>query len=57
MAITRRKQLTDLLDGYPGRDELIDWIRQKGSPEWTDYLDEIEPSRRETSEPGDADKQ
>lgn len=54
---TRRKQLTDLLDGYAGRDELIDWIRQKGSPEWTDYLDEIEPSRRETSEPGDADKQ
>ena len=28
---TRRRQLLDLLDGYPGRDELITWIREHGS--------------------------
>lgn len=38
---TRRKQLTDLLDEYPGRNELITWIRENGSPEWTAYLDRI----------------
>ena len=28
---TRRRQLLDLLDGYPGRDKLITWIREHGS--------------------------
>jgi hypothetical protein len=45
---TRRKQLLDLLDSYPGRDDLIAWIREHGSHEWTDYLHTITASRNAT---------
>jgi hypothetical protein len=42
---TKRKQLLDLLDNYPGRDALITWIRGHGSDEWGRYLDRITASR------------
>jgi hypothetical protein len=42
---TRRRQLLDLLDGYPDRDELISWIREHGSAEWIEYLDSITASQ------------
>lgn len=38
---TKRGQLLDLLDTYPGRDALIDWIRAHGSGEWDKYLDSL----------------
>ena len=37
----KRGQLLDLLDTYPGRDALIDWIRAHGSGEWDKYLDSL----------------
>ena len=42
---TKRRQLLDLLDNYPKRDELIAWIRERGSPEWNNYLDSITASQ------------
>ncbi len=48
---TKRKQLLDLLDGYPGRDELIAWIRERGSDEWIQYLDSITPARTRPPRP------
>jgi hypothetical protein len=47
---TRRRQLLDLLDGYPGRDELITWIREHGSDEWAKYLDIITASQDAASQ-------
>jgi len=41
---TKRRQLLDLLDDYPGRDALIAWIRERGSDEWGEYLDSITAS-------------
>jgi hypothetical protein len=38
---TKRRQLLDLLDNYPGRDTLVTWIREHGSDEWDQYLDRI----------------
>ena len=38
---TKRRQLLDLLDDYPGRDTLIAWIRECGSDKWGEYLDSI----------------
>lgn len=38
---TKRRQLLDLLDNYPGRDALIAWIRENGSDKWGEYLDSI----------------
>lgn len=38
---TKRSELLDLLDNYPRRQELITWIRERGSPEWNSYLDSI----------------
>jgi hypothetical protein len=54
---TRRKQLLDLLDGYPGRQDLITWIRGHCSKEWISYLDSItasedQPARLTGSPPG-----
>lgn len=42
---TKRRQLLNLLDNYPKRDELITWIRERGSPEWNNYLDSITASQ------------
>jgi len=42
---TSRKQLLDLLDDYPSRNELITWIREHGSAEWVKYLDSIAASQ------------
>lgn len=42
---TRRRQLLDLPDGYPGRGELITWIREHGGHEWIEYLDSITASQ------------
>ena len=44
-SFTRRRQLLDLLDGYPARDELISWIRERGSTEWIEYLGSIAASQ------------
>lgn len=41
---TKRRQLMDLLDNYPGRDELIAWIREHGSDKWGEYLNSITAS-------------
>ena len=41
---TKRRQLLDLLDDYPGRDTLIAWIREHGSDKWSEYLDSITAS-------------
>jgi hypothetical protein len=37
----KRRQLLDLLENYPGRDELIAWIRERGSDKWAEYLNSI----------------
>ena len=37
--------MLNLLDNYPKRDELITWIRERGSPEWNNYLDSITASQ------------
>jgi hypothetical protein len=41
---TKRRQLLQLLDNYKDRDELIAWIRERGSAEWGKYLDNITAS-------------
>ena len=41
---TKRRQLLDLLDEYPGRDALTAWIREYGSDKWGEYLDSITAS-------------
>jgi hypothetical protein len=41
---TKRRQLLDLLDDYPGRGTLIAWIRENGSYKWGEYLDSITAS-------------
>jgi len=38
---TKRRQLMDLLDNYPGRDALIAWLRENASDKWGEYLDSI----------------
>lgn len=38
---TKRQDLLDLLDNYPGRDTLITWIRENCSDMWAEYLDKI----------------
>jgi hypothetical protein len=42
---TKRGQLLDLLDSYPGREDLITWIRERGNDEWAKYLDSITAGR------------
>jgi hypothetical protein len=42
--LSRRRDLTRLLDTDPIRTDLIDWIRANGSFEWLEYLDRIQPS-------------
>jgi hypothetical protein len=41
---TKRRQLLDLLEDYPGRGELIAWIRERGSDKWDEYLNSITSS-------------
>jgi hypothetical protein len=41
---TKRRQLLQLLDNYEDRDKLIAWIREHGSGEWGNYLDNIKAS-------------
>jgi hypothetical protein len=41
---TKRRQLLDLLDNYPGQDALIAWIREYGSDKWGEYLDTLTAS-------------
>lgn len=53
---TKRKQLLDLLDNYPGRDALITWIRENGSDEWGKYLDRITADGGAADQAADADK-
>ena len=50
---TRRSQLLDLLDTYPGREALIAWIRERGSDEWGKYLDSITASQDPAAQPAD----
>jgi hypothetical protein len=52
--LTRRSKLLQLLDEYPGRGDLIAWIRQHGSESWTEYLDTNVASQ---GADGDADPQ
>lgn len=53
---TRRRQLLDLLDDYPKRDELIAWIRDRGSPKWIEYLDSITASQDAAGQTTSADE-
>jgi hypothetical protein len=48
---TKRKQLLDLLDNYEGRDDLIAWIRENGSEDWSTYLDRVAPSQDASGRP------
>jgi hypothetical protein len=48
---TKRGQLLDLLDTYPGRDALIDWIHARGSDKWGKYLDSITASQDPADQP------
>ena len=41
---TKRRQLLDLLDNYPGRDALIARIRGHGSDKWGEYLNTVTAS-------------
>jgi hypothetical protein len=52
---TRRSQLLDLLDTYPGRDVLIDWIRARGRGEWGKYLDSLTASQDPADQPAEPD--
>jgi hypothetical protein len=54
---TKRRQLLDLLDNYPGRDALIAWIREYGSDKWGEYLDTItaSPDAADQAAGGDGD--
>jgi hypothetical protein len=49
---TKRQDLLDLLDNYPGRDTLITWIREHCSDMWAEYLDKItaDPASAEDEE-------
>lgn len=56
---TKRRQLLDLLDNYPGRDALIAWIREYGSDKWGEYLDTItaSPDAADQAAGGDGDEE
>jgi hypothetical protein len=54
---TKRRQLLDLLDNYPGRDELIAWIREHGSDKWGEYLNSITTSPDAADQPAGGDEQ
>jgi hypothetical protein len=53
---TKRRQLLDLLDNYPGRDALVTWIREHGSDEWGQYLDRITADQGAADQAADADE-
>jgi hypothetical protein len=54
---TKRRQLLNLLDAYPKRDELITWIRERGSPDWNNYLDSITASQAAGDQAASAGKE
>ncbi len=54
---TKRKQLLDLLDNYPGRNELIAWIRGHCSDEWVKYLHSITASQEAADQATLADEE
>jgi len=54
---TKRRELMDLLDNYPSRDELIVWIREHGSDKWGEYLDSITASPDPAAQATDGDEE
>lgn len=40
--LARRSRLLAFLDMHEDRSDLIAWLREKGGPDWTVYLDELE---------------
>ncbi len=48
---TKQSQLVAALDAHPDRLRLAEWLRTNGGGAWTEYLDQVEDSGAETSQP------